>query len=54
MFELVVLSVVLVICMGVLLGLGIGVTARVFEVKQDPRIELVTETLPALIVAAVD
>ncbi len=46
MFELVVLSVGLVVCMGILLGLGIGITARVFEVKQDPRIELVLDALP--------
>ncbi len=46
MFELVFLSVGLVVCMGILLGLGIGITARVFEVKQDPRIELVADALP--------
>ena len=46
MFELVILSVGLVVCMGVVLGLGIGITARVFEVKQDLRIELVLDALP--------
>ena len=46
MFELVLLSVGLLVCMGILLALGIGITARVFEVKQDPRIELVADALP--------
>ena len=46
MFELVVLSVGLIVCMGILLGLGIGLTARAFEVEQDPRIELVIDALP--------
>ena len=46
MFELVFLAVGLLICVGILLGLGIGITARVFEVKQDPRVELVIDALP--------
>lgn len=46
MMSLVVLSVILVICMGIVLGLTIGVAAKIFEVKHDPRIEQVEEALP--------
>ena len=46
MLNLVILSALLVICMGILLGLTIGIAAKVFEVKQDERIEFVTDELP--------
>ncbi|MCF7790978.1 MAG: RnfABCDGE type electron transport complex subunit B [Victivallales bacterium] len=46
MLDLVILSAVLVVCMGIVLGLTIGIVAKVFEVKQDERIELVEEELP--------
>ena len=46
MLNLVILSAILVICMGIILGLTIGIVAKVFAVKQDERIELVADELP--------
>jgi len=46
MLELVILSVGVVVCMGVILGLGIGFTAKIFTIQQDHRIEVVTDALP--------
>ena len=46
MLNLVILSAVLVICMGIILGMTIGIAAKIFEVKQDERIDLVVEELP--------
>jgi Na+-translocating ferredoxin:NAD+ oxidoreductase subunit B len=46
MFNLVILSAALVICMGIILGLTIGIAAKVFAVKQDERIDLVADELP--------
>ncbi|MCP4179080.1 MAG: RnfABCDGE type electron transport complex subunit B [bacterium] len=46
MIELVVISVCLLIGIAIILGFTIGVAAKVFEVKQDPRIEQVQDALP--------
>ncbi len=46
MLELLILSVAVVIGIGVILGLVIGIAAKVFAVEQDPKIEVVTELLP--------
>ncbi|HJO95153.1 MAG TPA: RnfABCDGE type electron transport complex subunit B [Victivallales bacterium] len=46
MIELVVISVCLLIGIAIILGLTIGITAKVFEVKQDPRVEQVLDALP--------
>jgi Na+-translocating ferredoxin:NAD+ oxidoreductase subunit B len=46
MLNLVILSAVLVICMGGILGLTIGIAAKIFAVKQDERIELIIDELP--------
>ena len=46
MFELVLLAAGFLVLVGALLGLAIGITAKVFAVHQDPKIEMVTEALP--------
>ncbi|MBR7104358.1 MAG: RnfABCDGE type electron transport complex subunit B [Lentisphaeria bacterium] len=46
MIQLVIAAVLIMGCLGLVLGLVIGFFAKVFKVETDPRIELVTELLP--------
>jgi len=44
--ETMLMAVVVLAGMGAILGATIGIAAKIFKVKTDPRIELVTELLP--------
>lgn len=46
MFDLIIISVGLLICIGIILGVAIGLAAKFFKVHQDPKLELIQEALP--------
>lgn len=46
--NIILISIILVSATGLILGIIIGITARVFAVKHDPRIAEVTEMLPGV------
>ncbi|MBR2911648.1 MAG: ferredoxin, partial [Lentisphaeria bacterium] len=46
MLHLILIAVIVMGCLGLLLGLVIGFFAKLFKVESDSRVELVTELLP--------